>query len=192
MAAPATEDSAPALPDYVLDPDAVLKDDVTWRYGRAPNYSKTRKFFEEGMSILLIYQSPSLTVIPGKTQTHAAGTLPALVENLVKNWEIEASFKTSLSDWRTVDQSCYTFSSNGGPATDGDHMLRVGTYNALITPNQYYDPENLDFNASHKTFKRMMPTFAWEVLEVYSGPPTVAFKWRHWGKMANDYVGINE
>jgi hypothetical protein len=37
----------------------------------------------------------------------------------------------------------------------------------------------------------MMPTFAWEVLEVYSGPPTVAFRWRHWGVMKNDYVGIN-
>ena len=36
-----------------------------------------------------------------------------------------------------------------------------------------------------------MPTFAWEVLEVYSGPPVVAFRWRHWGVMKNDYVGIN-
>ena len=110
----------------------------------------------------------------------------------MKNWEIEASFKTSLDDWRTIDSSCYTFSTNGGPAQDGNHMLRVGTYNALLASNQYYDTENLDFSASHKTFKRMMPTFAWEVLEVYSGPPTVAFKWRHWGKMANDYVGINK
>lgn len=71
-------------------------------------------------------------------------------------------------------------------------MLQVGTYNALIPANQYYDPEKLDFSLSHKTFKRMMPTFAWEVLEVYSGPPTVAFKWRHWGEMVNDYVGRNE
>lgn len=38
----------------------------------------------------------------------------------------------------------------------------------------------------------MMPTFAWEVLDVYSGPPVVAFKWRHWGTMKNDYVGLNE
>lgn len=27
----------------------------------------------------------------------------------------------------------------------------------------------MDFDQSHKTFKRMMPTFAWEVIEVYSG-----------------------
>lgn len=39
---------APGLPDYVLDPNAVLKDtEVKWRYGRAPDYSKTRTVFEE-------------------------------------------------------------------------------------------------------------------------------------------------
>jgi hypothetical protein len=68
---------------------------------------------------------------------------------------------------------------------------QVGTYNAIIAPNEYYSPDYSDFASSHKTFKRMMPTFAWEVLEVYSGPPTVAFRWRHWGVMKNDYVGIN-
>ncbi|KAI7536098.1 hypothetical protein KC331_g11656 [Hortaea werneckii] len=71
-------------------------------------------------------------------------------------------------------------------------MLKVGTYNAIIAPNEYYSPENSDFASSHKTFKRMMPTFAWEVVEVYSGPPQVAFKWRHWGVMKNDYVGFND
>lgn len=71
-------------------------------------------------------------------------------------------------------------------------MLKVGTYNALITGNQYHDPEKNDFEDSHKAFKRMMPTFAWEVKEVYSGPPVVVFRWRHWGVMKGDYVGRNE
>ena len=123
---------------------------------------------------------------------HEPGSLPFLVENLVKNWEIEASFKTALSDWRTIDHTKYTFSLNGGPPQSGEHMLKVGTYNALLTPSKYYDPEQNDFEKSHKSFKRMMPTFAWEVTEVYSGPPVVIFKWRHWGVMANDYVGVNE
>jgi hypothetical protein len=123
---------------------------------------------------------------------HEAESLPSLVENLVKNWEVEASFKSDISDWRTIDKPNYTFSINGGPSQSAEHMLEVGTYNAIITPNEYYDPEKSDFTSSHKTFKRMMPTFAWEVLEVYSGPPVVAFKWRHWGTMKNDYVGINE
>lgn len=164
------------LPDYVLDPNAVLGDtNAAWRYGRPPSYKKTREYYEQT-----------------RQMTHEATSLPSLVENLVKNWEVEASFKTSLLDWRTVDQSCYTFSLNGGPATTGEDMLKVGTYNALITPNKYYDPAQNDFEASHKSFKRMMPTFAWEVKEVYSGPPVVVFRWRHWGVMGSDYVGKNE
>lgn len=47
---------------------------------------------------------------------HAAGSLPQLVENLVKNWEVEASFKPRLSDWRTIDHENYSFAMGGGPA----------------------------------------------------------------------------
>lgn len=124
--------------------------------------------------------------------SHTAGSVPSLVENLVKNWEIEASFKTSLDDWRTIDRSNYSFSTNGLPPQGAEHMLKVGTYNALLTSNEFYCPKHSNFTSSHKTFKRMMPTFAWEVLEVYSGPPKVSFRWRHWGVMKNDYVAFNE
>lgn len=56
--APPTE-AALALPDYLTDPDAVLKDkDAKWRYGRAPDYSKTRKVFEESKSPSLKYCQP--------------------------------------------------------------------------------------------------------------------------------------
>jgi hypothetical protein len=165
----------PSLPDYMTNPNAVLKDSTaTWRYGTPPDYSNTRRVFAET-----------------KRMNHEAGSLPDLVENLVKNWEIEASFKPNLEDWRTVNHQKYTFAINGGPPQKAEYMLRVGTYNAIIAPNEYYSPENSDFASSHKTFKRMMPTFAWEVLEVYSGPPQVAFRWRHWGEMRNDYVGFN-
>lgn len=44
-----TDPVPPALPDYVLSPNAVFNDEgVQWRYGRAPDYSKTRKVWEEG------------------------------------------------------------------------------------------------------------------------------------------------
>ena len=110
----------------------------------------------------------------------------------MKNWEVEASFKSKLSDWRTVDHQKYSFAINGGPPQSAEHMLQVGTYNAILSSNEFYSPATSDFASSHKTFKRMMPTFAWEVVEVYGGPPQVAFKWRHWGYMKNDYVGFNE
>ncbi|KAF2499170.1 hypothetical protein BU16DRAFT_547598 [Lophium mytilinum] len=169
-------DPTPALPDYLTDQNAVLGDvEATWRYGKPPDYSNTRKVFEET-----------------KSKIHPATTLPALVQNLIKNWEVEASFKPDLRDWRTIDHANYSFAINGGPPQTAEHMLKVGTYNAIVCPNEYYSPEHSDFAASHKTFKRMMPTFAWEVLEMYSGPPQVAFRWRHWGVMERDYVGFND
>jgi hypothetical protein len=97
---------------------------------------------------------------------HTAGSLPSLVENLVKNWEVEASHKMDLSDWRTIDHPNYSFAINGSEPQPAEYMLKHGTYNAIISPNEYYSPEYSDFNSSHKTFKRMMPNFAWEVLEV--------------------------
>ncbi|KAK0716867.1 hypothetical protein B0T26DRAFT_675278 [Lasiosphaeria miniovina] len=170
------QSAAPGLPDYVLDADAVLKDtDVKWRYGQAPDYSKTRKMWDET-----------------KKSNHTAGSLPDLVEKLVKNWEVEASHKTDLADWRTIDKAKYVFSVNGGPDQTGEHMLKVGTYNAILEPSEFYCPRHSTFDDSHKTFKHMMPAFAWEVLEVYSGPPQVAFRWRHWGVMKEDYVGSNK
>ncbi|KAL2264255.1 hypothetical protein VTK26DRAFT_9031 [Humicola hyalothermophila] len=111
-------ETVPVLPDYVLDEDAVLKDaDVKWGHARAPDYTKNRKFSSETKK---------------STRTARAGSLPDLVEKLVKNWEIEASHKTDLADWRTIDHASYTFSVNGRPPQSGEHMLRVGTYNALI------------------------------------------------------------
>lgn len=45
---PPAQEAASALPDYLTNPDAVLGDkDAKWRYGRAPDYSKTRKVFAE-------------------------------------------------------------------------------------------------------------------------------------------------
>lgn len=144
------------------------------------------------MSGVQIASADTPRAFTAKQKSHADGSLEQIVENLVKNWEIEASFKMDLKDWRTIEQGSYTFAINGGPPQPAEHMLKVGTYNAIITENEYYSPATSDFASSHKTFKRMMPTFAWEVLEVYSGPPVVAFRWRHWGEMKNDYVGFNE
>ena len=38
---------APEIPDFMTDPNAVLKDTAEWRYGRAPDYSNTRNAFEQ-------------------------------------------------------------------------------------------------------------------------------------------------
>jgi len=49
-------EAPPALPDYLLDPNAVLKDTANWRYGKAPDYSNTRKVYNESK-----FEAPKLT-----------------------------------------------------------------------------------------------------------------------------------
>lgn len=41
-------EAAPSFPDFYTDPNAVLKDtSAAWRFGKAPDYSRTRAFYAE-------------------------------------------------------------------------------------------------------------------------------------------------
>ena len=175
------------LPSYLLDPNAVLKDessDIKWR-GSLPNYDKANQLFQNH-----------------KTANHPSGSLEDIVQNLVKNWEkgkssnrlrkisseyfLEVSHKIDPRQWLTVDLDNYRFSCNGQQKYSGWEMLKNGTYNALIGQTNYYDSNAISFEDSHTAFKRSLGEgFAWEVLEVCSGPPTVTFTWRHFGRMTD-------
>lgn len=78
-------------------------------------------------------------------------------------------------------------SVNGKEWRNIDEILNVGTYNALIGETEHYKASELDFIESHKMFKRALRVFSWEVLKVYSGPPNVTFKFRHWGLNNGDF-----
>ncbi|ORZ02846.1 hypothetical protein BCR43DRAFT_482267 [Syncephalastrum racemosum] len=159
-----------SLPDFMTDPNAVLNDkDHEWRYNRVPDYKKVNETYDQE-----------------KTVEHEEGSLGWLVSNLVKNWEKEMSYKMRADQIRTINPEKYRFSVNGGEWHTIEDMLKIGTYNALIGDTELYKASEADFSESHKLFKRCLRTFSWEVLEVYSGPPTVAFKWRHWGLMTGD------
>jgi hypothetical protein len=45
----AATEAPPAIPDYMLDPNAVTKDEAVWRNGKAPDYSNTRRVWQESM-----------------------------------------------------------------------------------------------------------------------------------------------
>ena len=99
---------------------------------------------------------------------------------------IEASHIADPRQWSTVDLDNYSFSCNGLHKYNGWEMIKMGTYNALIGQTIYYDADAMEFEKSHEAFKRSFGEgFAWEVLKVYSGPPTVTFSWRHFGRMTD-------
>lgn len=107
---------------------------------------------------------------------------------LIYLYYLEASHKINPRQWDTVDYDNYQFSCNGLQKYTADEMLKEGTYNALIGDTLYYKSSAIDFEESHAAFKKTLGEgFAWEVLEVYSGPPTVVFKWRHFGPMTNSF-----
>ncbi|KAK3198638.1 hypothetical protein Dsin_022053 [Dipteronia sinensis] len=55
---------------------------------------------------------------------------------------------------------------------------------------KYYKAEEETFTSSHEAFRSAFPRgFAWAVLSVYSGPPVIAYKFRHWGFFEGPFKG---
>ncbi|KAF4363787.1 hypothetical protein CsatB_000132 [Cannabis sativa] len=135
-----------------------------WRHGVPPTYDDVNLLFQQG-----------------RTKEWAKGSLEEIVQNAVKSWEMELSHKIRLQDFKRRE------------GLNGEETLRIGSYNALMKnslPNefQYYKAEEETFESSHEVFRSAFPRgFAWEVIHVYSGPPIIAFKFRHWGFFEGPY-----
>ncbi|PNX61119.1 hypothetical protein L195_g052290, partial [Trifolium pratense] len=76
-----------------------------------------------------------------------------------------------------------------------EETLSLGSYNALLKsslPENFkpYKANEETFESSHEVFKSAFPRgFAWEVIKVYTGPPEIAFKFRHWGFFEGPFKG---
>jgi hypothetical protein len=148
--------------------------DIKWRFGGKPDYSLTDLLF-----------------LKGRTKHHPEGSLELVVENLVKTWEMERSHKTDHRQHSSVDQEHFSLSANGGRTFNNEEANQVGNYNVLLDscPSEIYDADNTTCAESHDMFHDAFAAFPFEILEVYSGPPKVAFTWRHWGKFTGTFDG---
>ncbi|KAF5949842.1 hypothetical protein HYC85_011835 [Camellia sinensis] len=99
---------------------------------------------------------------------------------------------------RTQRQGCHMKSHHVDQGREGlsaEEVVRLGTYNALLKNDlpevfKYYKAEEESFESSHDVFLSAFPRgFAWEVISVHSGPPLIAFKFRHWGFFEGPYKG---
>ncbi|KAF3322009.1 pathogen-related protein [Carex littledalei] len=153
--------------------------DTQWRHGGAPKYDLVNQLFEQE-----------------RTKEWPKGSLEETVQNTIKTWEMELSHKLRLSDFKSINRETFTLSVNGRRPLSGEETLSLGSYNALLAtsmpaelcPKGYYNSKDETFESSHEGFRSAFPRgFAWEVLEVYSGPPVVAFKFRHWGHMEGNF-----
>ena len=138
------------------------------------------------------YNRADLEYFKGKTKNHPSGSLEIIVENLVKQWEMEMTHLPS-KDWKTIESlESYRVQVNGGRQIDGKEAAKVGTYNWIMenAPKCLYNAQAETFESSHKLFRdAFRDGFPWEVIEVFSGPPKVAFSWRHWGVFNGEYKG---
>ncbi|XP_031115303.1 pathogen-related protein-like [Ipomoea triloba] len=153
--------------------------DINWRYGAPPNYDIVNKLFEEG-----------------RTKIWPAGSLGEKVQNLVKTWEMEMFHKISPEDYKTIDPKKYLFSLNGRRALTLEEKQKLaGGYNSLLQtslPEKFrcYNPAEETVDSAHRAFTTAFPRgFALEVLQVYSGPPVIVYKFRHWGFMEGPFKG---
>lgn len=137
------------------------------------------------------YDAVDLTFFRGKTRSHSAASLAGMVENSIKSWDLEASH-LAFKDWVSVDRERYAVSANGGRRFTGEEADNVGTHNWLMenVDKKIYDATKHTKESSVAIFRKAFPGgFPWEVLEVFSGPPRVAFSWRHWADFEGEFEG---
>uniref|UniRef100_A0A2P2KBD7 Pathogen-related protein n=1 Tax=Rhizophora mucronata TaxID=61149 RepID=A0A2P2KBD7_RHIMU len=153
-------------------------ENTAWRHGAPPVYDAVNKLFEEG-----------------RTKVWPEGSVEEAVQNAIKSWEMELSHKTRLYDFKTINPEKFKLIVNGREGLDAEETLKLGSYNALLktsTPKefQYYKADEETFESSHDAFRSAFPRgFAWEVIQVYSGPPVITYKFRHWGYFEGPFKG---
>ncbi len=162
-----------SLPLWVQDREEVLTHDngVAWRDGQRPDYSRTNSFLNKERKF-----------------NHAEGTLDAIAHNLVKTFEMEASFKTQPQQWLSIVEDKFRMITNGGKAYTAKDIVDEGTYNLFLGDSEQYRASDETFESSYNLFHTAFPDgFHWELVEVVAGPPNVVFKWRHWGNFNGPY-----
>ncbi|KAK4429559.1 Pathogen-related protein [Sesamum alatum] len=150
-----------------------------WIDDEVPNYDDVNKLFEEG-----------------RTKVWPAGSSEEKVQNLVKTWEMELVHKANPEDYKTVDPKKFVIGINGTQFFTLEEVGKIGgSYNVFLQtslPSEFrvFDPEKETYESSQAAFKTAFPRgFAVEILQVYSGPPVIAYKFRHWGYMEGPFKG---
>ena len=130
------------LPLWVQDREEVLQQDqdVSWRDGKRPDYSHTNAFLAQERQF-----------------NHAEGSLNAIAHNLVKTFEMEASFKTNAQQWISVVTDKFRMSSNGGPEYTAQDVIDAGTYNLFLEDSEHYRASEETFKSSYNLFHTAFP-----------------------------------
>ncbi|CAH1777817.1 unnamed protein product [Owenia fusiformis] len=154
---------------------------IKWKSGK-PNYDLVNeKYLKE------------------KKSNHPVDSLEKLVENAAKTFEMESTHKMDLNEWGSIaDKDTFKFIVNGNYEFSAEDCLNRGNYQMLLAGCPLYNLNAHTCETSLALFQKAFDQgFAWELTELFSGPPKIVFSWRHWtnwtGKLGNreptnDYI----
>lgn len=171
-------DNPPAVPLALAGRDRIMDETppAAWRAGMPPREN---------------YHLSAVAMPAQRTTHHPVGSLEQLVEQLVQGFELEVSHNGDPATWVTMAVDRFHSNVNGGPWFTAGDIAEQGSYNILIGDSVFYRRDEHDFAGQHDIFHRAFGEgFFWELLAVYSPPPTVAFSWRHWGRFTGAYCGF--
>ncbi|GAA0167222.1 hypothetical protein Leryth_023752 [Lithospermum erythrorhizon] len=151
-------------------------ENTNWISG-PPNYDLVNELFEQG-----------------RTNIWAVGSIEEKVQRLAKTFEMELVHKANPDEYKTVDANKCSISVNGRKPLSFQEKKQIGGgYNMFLQTSlpknlQIYVPAEETTESSKKLFtSTFLRGFALEVLEVYSGPPKIVYKFRHWGFMEGPF-----
>mmetsp|Transcript_89680 Transcript_89680/g.159319 ORF Transcript_89680/g.159319 Transcript_89680/m.159319 type:complete len:275 (-) Transcript_89680:110-934(-) len=164
--------------DFEPEPEA------RWRNGK-PNYAKVNKTYFDLRAI-----------------EHEESSLESIMGKLIKNWEVESRHVTDMQKWKTVDVTKFKAALNGGRTCSADKLADIGLHNSFLWDTKVYSNSSTSsssrdiiiespfwFTLDPQVYASAFPDgFAWECLEVFSGPPSVLFKWRQFGKYTGTFT----
>lgn len=179
--------------------------DTVWRFGGKPDYSLTN----------LLYLKQRTTQHKEDSLEHVVENLVKTWEmershkpdHTVHRSVDQEKFRISANGGKVFANEeanqvgNYNVLLNACPAdlydaenTSWDGKLSRCVLNRLSHTSKLTDTESLthvcsalSHPESHDLFHTAFAAFPWEVLEVYSPPPKVAFTWRHWGQFTGTF-----
>ncbi|XP_060192955.1 pathogen-related protein-like isoform X2 [Lycium barbarum] len=161
--------------DYLTDEDIA---NTKWRFG-PPNYDVVDKLFEQE-----------------RTHEWPEGSLEEKVQRLLKTWEMELVHKADPNQFKTLDPNKFTISVNGRKGLRPEEAAEAGgSYNIFLQTSlpenvRIYNPDEETGESSQIVFRSVfLRGFAIEILQVYSGPPKIVYRFRHWGHMEGPFKG---
>ncbi|WMV26653.1 hypothetical protein MTR67_020038, partial [Solanum verrucosum] len=111
-------------------------------------------------------------------------------------WEMEIVHKADPNELKTMDPNKFTISVNGRKGLTPVESAKLGgSYNIFLQTSlpenvRLYNPDDETFESSQNLFRSIfLRGFAIEILHVYSGPPGIVYKFRHWGYMDAPFKG---